>query len=149
MANRTSPGSKKRGGACPQPNAAQGCPAGKAHHCLLMIYRTIYRKVYRTQGGRRPASPRYQARRAPTWMRRGVLAWLVINAKLVLVGLRFGALKVTRLVRLKDSKRTCKYFRSPRLKRFSIDRSRFLVGSRRRLLNCVLKVRRLSAGCAL
>src|SRR6266478_9888882 len=81
-------------------------------------------------------------------MRRGVLACAVISPKVALVGVKLGAAKVTRLVRLKDSKRIWRYLRSPRLTRFNRDRSRFLVGSRRRLLNIESKVRMLSAGCS-
>src|SRR5205809_970049 len=58
MARRTSPASKKRGELWPQPNAAQGWLPGVAHHCLLMIYRTIYRKGYRAQGGKEGAGGR-------------------------------------------------------------------------------------------
>src|SRR5580704_4872825 len=96
------------------------------------------------------AQPSYrfhQTSRKPIWIRRGVLAWAVIVAKAVLVALRLGAAKVTRLVMLKPSKRTCRNERSPSENLFSMDRSAFLVGSRRRLLNCESKTRMLSEGC--
>ena len=90
----------------------------------------------------------YQANRAPTWIRRGVLACAVISPKVVLVGDKLGAAKVTRFVKLNDSNRICKYLRSPNVNFFNNERSRFFVGSRRRLLNCELNVRMLSAGCS-
>ena len=76
-----------------------------------------------------------------------MFAWLVDSPNVALVGLVLGAAKVTRLVILKPSNRICKYLRSPMLNRFSIDRSAFLVMSRRRLPNCELNTRMLSTGC--
>src|SRR6478672_445240 len=89
----------------------------------------------------------YQTIRAPTCERRGVLAWAVIIPNEALVGVTLGALKVTRLVTLNDSNRSCRYLRSPSENFFSTERSRFLVGSARSLPNWVLKVRILLASC--
>src|SRR5437868_1665776 len=83
----------------------------------------------------RAITDHYQTSRAPIWIFRGLLAWLLISPKAELVGFSCaGALNVTRFVVLNDSNRICRYFRSPRVNFFSMEMSRFLVGSRRRLL---------------
>jgi len=49
-------------------------------------------------------SDTYQTNLAPSWILRGLLAWLLISPKAELVGFNCaGALKVTRLVVLNDS----------------------------------------------
>src|SRR5712691_4182510 len=85
--------------------------------------------------------------RAPVWILRGVLACVEIVAKAVLFGVRFGAPKVTRFVVLNVSNRIWRYLRSPNEIFLAIDRSRFLVGSRRRLLNAASNVRMLPESC--
>src|SRR5262249_32695375 len=83
------------------------------------------------------------------WILRGLLACEEIRPKAELLGLSCaGAENVTRLVTLKNSKRSCRKRFSPRLNRFRAETSRFLVGSRRRLLKYVLKVRTWLASCA-
>ena len=71
----------------------------------------------------------------------------MIIPKVELVGVTLGALKVTRFVVLNVSNLNWKYLRSPSENFLSSDRSTFLVGSLRRLLNCVSNVRTLSANC--
>src|SRR5689334_11460841 len=90
----------------------------------------------------------YQTIRMPVWIRRGVLACVEIIPKLEAVGTSWGAPKVTWFVRLKTSKRNCRYLvpSAVKLNFFSSDMSRFLVGSRRRLLNVVSKVRMKNCG---
>src|ERR1700734_3063336 len=84
----------------------------------------------------------------PSWIVRGLFAWLVISPKVLDVGVRFGVPNWGRLRVLMTSNRNWKKVCSVKLKFFKREVSQSLMASARRFANWLGKVRMLNTGCA-